>query len=111
MNYLEVILKYYPGVGFAVGDTYASLEWSENEYPKPSEEELQEKWDEMKEEYDLNLLRMERDELLKKSDMYALQDFPHKTSEIKEAWFNYRQALRDFPSIWTPGINFPQKPT
>jgi|AntAceMinimDraft_12_1070368.scaffolds.fasta_scaffold78301_2 hypothetical protein len=111
MNYLEVILKYYPGVGFAVGDTYASLEWSENEYPKPSEEELQEKWDEMKEEYDLNLLRMERDELLKKSDMYALQDFPHKTSEIKEAWFNYRQALRDFPSIWTPGIHFPQKPT
>ena len=88
MNYLEVILKYYPGVGFAVGDTYASLEWSENEYPKPSEEELQKKWDEMKEEYGLNLLRMERDELLKKSDMYALQDFPHKTSETKEAWLN-----------------------
>ena len=65
----------------------------------------------MKEEYDLNLLRTERDELLKKSDMYALQDFSHKTSETKEAWLNYRQALRDFPSIWTPGINFPQKPT
>ena len=65
MNYLEVILKYYPGVGFAVGDTYESLEWYKNEHPKPTEEELQEIWDEMK-EYDLNLLRMQSDELLKK---------------------------------------------
>ena len=79
--------------------------------PKPTEENLQEKWNEKKEEYDLNLLRMERDELLIESDIYVLQDFPHKISETKEAWLNYRQALRDFPSIWTPGINFPQKPT
>ena len=79
--------------------------------PKPTEENLQEKWNEKKEEYDLNLLRMERDELLIESDIYVLQDFTHKTSETKEAWLNYRQALRDFPSIWTPGINFPQKPT
>ena len=79
--------------------------------PKPTYEDLQEKWNEKKEEYDLNLLRMERDELLIESDIYVLQDIPHKTSETKEAWLNYRQALRDFPSIWTPGINFPQKPT
>jgi hypothetical protein len=61
-------------------------------------------------EYDLNLLRMESDELLKKNDIYALQDFPRKTSEIKETWLNYRQVLRDFLSISTPGIDFPQKP-
>ena len=79
--------------------------------PKPTDEDLQEKWNEKKEEYDLNLLRMERDELLVESDIYVLQGFPHKTSETKEAWLNYKQALRDFPSIWTPGINFSQKPT
>ena len=95
MNYIEVISKYYPNVGFGVGDTYESLLWTSKTIPKPTYEELIQKWDEMKDEYELNLFRVERDALLKESDLYVLPDFPHKTPDKKEAWALYRQALRD----------------
>ena len=49
----------------------------------------------MKDEYELNLFRVERDALTKESDLYFLPDFPHKMPEKKEAWVLYRQALRD----------------
>jgi hypothetical protein len=66
--------------------------------PKPTDEDLLQKWNEMKEQYELTLFRMERDVLLKESDVYILPDFPHKTPEIKEARILYRQALRDSTS-------------
>ena len=96
MNYPQVILKFYPNIGFAIGETYESLVWMpETNIPKPTEEELNAKWEEMKDEYELNLFRIERDALLKESDLYVISDYPHKTPEIKEAWITYRQALRD----------------
>ena len=66
--------------------------------PKPTDEDLLQKWNEMKEQYELTLFRMERDVLLKESDAYILPDFPHKTHEIKGARILYRQALRDSTS-------------
>jgi hypothetical protein len=42
-------------------------------------------------------LRIERDKKLKATDQYGLSDFPFKTEEIKQAWFTYRQQLRDLP--------------
>jgi len=52
-------------------------------------------------------MRQERNRLLQESDYRALPDFP---SANKEAWLSYRQALRDFPTVWTEGMAFPQKP-
>jgi hypothetical protein len=43
--------------------------------------------------------RLERNILLDQSDKYSSNDYPHKTDEIKQAWLDYRQALRDLPSI------------
>jgi hypothetical protein len=91
MNVLAVLSKYYSNESYCANETEI-VSWIGTQ---PTEEELQAKWEEMKDEYKLNLFRVERDKLLKESDMYAIQDFPHKTPEIKEAWFNYRQALRD----------------
>ena len=71
------------------------LLWTSKTIPKPTYEELIQKWDEMKNEYELNLFRVERDALLKESDLYVLPDFPHKTEEIKEKWIIYREALRN----------------
>ena len=45
---------------------------------------LLQKWNEMKEQNELTLFRMERGVLLKESDVYVLPDFPHKTPEIKK---------------------------
>lgn len=94
MDYRVTLSVKYPNKNYYCKDTYESLEWYEIE-PKPTEEELKEKWEEMKDEYELNLFRIERNKLLKESDLYVIPDFPHKTPEIKDAWIAYRKALRD----------------
>jgi len=53
-------------------------------------------------------MRAHRDRLLVESDWTQLPDAPVD----RQAWATYRQALRDFPSTWTPGptVTFPNKP-
>lgn len=41
------------------------------------------------------MIRSIRNDLLQKSDIYVLPDFPHATPEIRQEWIQYRQALRD----------------
>jgi len=49
--------------------------------------------------------------LLEGSDWTQMPDSP-LTDEQRQAWATYRQALRDFPSIWTPAetAEFPDPP-
>ena len=53
-------------------------------------------------------MRFHRDRLLAKCDWTQTNDAPVN----REAWATYRQALRDFPSTWTPAetANFPEPP-
>ena len=53
-------------------------------------------------------MRYLRDRLHVDSDWTQLPDAPVD----RNAWATYRQALRDFPSTWTPGptVTFPEKP-
>lgn len=53
-------------------------------------------------------MRLHRDRLLAESDWTQLPDAPVD----RAAWATYRQALRDFPSTWTPGptVTFPVAP-
>ena len=52
-------------------------------------------------------MREERNQLLKESDFTSLPDFPKSN---KQAWLDYRQQLRDFPSVWNVGVPFPSTP-
>lgn len=54
-------------------------------------------------------MRWHRDAFLAESDWAMASDAPTD----KEAWATYRQALRDFPSTWTPSetVEFPDPPT
>ena len=45
-----------------------------------------------------DLIRMQRNKLLKKTDIYILSDYPHENDTIRNDWLNYRKQLRDFPS-------------
>ena len=45
----------------------------------------------------LEKLRTERNTLLDQSDKYIVADYPHPTPEARQAWLDYRQALRDLP--------------
>ena len=59
-------------------------------------------------EQQTGIMRSIRDRLLAASDWTQLPDAPVD----KTAWATYRQALRDFPSTWTPGptADFPDPP-
>jgi hypothetical protein len=61
------------------------------------------------EEWWVERMRLHRDRLLAASDWAMTPDAPTDKAE----WVAYRQALRDFPSAWTPGpeANFPEEPT
>jgi len=53
-------------------------------------------------------MRRQRDALLVASDWSQLPDAPVD----RQAWAEYRQALRDFPATWTAGptADFPDPP-
>jgi hypothetical protein len=59
-------------------------------------------------EWLIERMRLHRDALLVASDWAMTTDAPTD----KTAWGNYRQALRDFPSNWTPSetVEFPTAP-
>jgi hypothetical protein len=49
----------------------------------------------------LKILREQRNNKLRDSDIYTLSDFPHKSEEIKQLWLTYRKNLRDLPSTYS----------
>ena len=65
--------------------------------------------DDAPDEHWVNQMRLWRNQLLAASDWAVLPDAPTDT----QAWETYRQALRDFPSTWTPGptAEFPDPPS
>ena len=101
MDYPKVLTKYYTDKEWSCGDTYETIVWYEKTEPKPTEEELELKYDDLL----LDEMREERDKLLRETDYTALPDYPQR-----DKWIVYRQELRDFPSVWTPEMPFPIKP-
>lgn len=59
-------------------------------------------------EWLIERMRLHRNRLLVESDWTQLPDAPVD----RQAWADYRQALRDFPSTWTPSptVHFPDRP-
>lgn len=55
-------------------------------------------------EFALELLRNERNIILKRSDKYLLSDYP-QTEEKKQGWILYRQALRNLTITQTPTLS------
>jgi hypothetical protein len=45
--------------------------------------------------FPVSLIRSIRNTLLQKSDVKALPDYPHPDEATRQAWLDYRQALRD----------------
>ena len=91
--------------GFANGDKYENLIWmSGNSYPKPTEEEVNQKLKELQIAEPMRLLREERNKLIAETDWTQLKDID--LDIIRERnWKNYRQALRDLPVKSNPKLN------
>ena len=106
------------GIPWTITDAdYDSLEWLDETMPKPTLEALEQRRDQLIDAQPLKKLRAVRDTILSQTDKYATIDYPHGSEAAKQAWLDYRQALRDVPSTtdaanptWpiAPGAEFPE---
>ena len=106
-NYSVLLSRAYPGASWTLYDNYDynSLVWSDtNSIPKPSLEQLTAAVDANQSTEAMRLLRLKRDELLQQTDKYMISDFPHPDEPTKQAWMDYRQALRDLTASATPQL-------
>ena len=105
MDYRVTMSFMHPNKDYMCEDTYESLVWNETE-PKPTDEELKDYWNTIKHEYLKDIMRQERNQLLKDCDHCALPDFPNR-----ENYILYRQELRELPDNLSIDTPFPLKPT
>ena len=85
-------------------DTWESIEVPEG-YEKPPKEEFEAKLQELIDAQPWKELREERNKRITQADYLAIPDYPHPTEEAKQAWLDYRQALRDLPANTTDPEN------
>tara|TARA_R100001443_G_C3340740_1_gene174404 strand:- start:46 stop:453 length:408 start_codon:yes stop_codon:yes gene_type:complete len=125
MGYLFTALRECCGVGaktmFKVKDihsagSYAGIEIlasDTNGVTKPSQSDLEAKFEVVKSRENFAKLRKKRDKLLVESDWSQGGDVPNA---LKTKWQTYRQNLRDVPNNQTPtdifltNITWPTKP-
>jgi hypothetical protein len=106
LDYRNIIELMFPDSIFEInGNDYLSLIWSgNNTYPKPTEQEIINKNNEILNEIKYFELREKRNKLLQDSDKYSLVDFPHLNDTIRQKWLKYRQDLRNITNQ-IPSIN------
>jgi len=90
--------------GFEWGETWESIKFPEG-YEKPPKEEFEAKLQELIDAQPWKELREERNKRIARTDYLATIDYPHATKEVKQAWLDYRQALRDLPANTTDPEN------
>ena len=104
-----------------IGTEYSNIHWDDETQTKPTEEEVNNKIEELKISEPFRLLREERNKLIGETDWTQLKDID--LDIIRERnWKNYRQALRDLPAKSNPkltengqldmsSVNWPTKPS
>ena len=96
----------YDGIEILASDT--------NGVTKPSQSDLEAKFNTVKSRENLIFLRRKRDKLLSQSDWTQNDDVP---TETKTKWQTYRQTLRDLPAnqtssdMFLSNITWPTEPS
>ena len=86
------------------GNKYSGIEWLDKAQTIPSEEDVTAKYNQLQGEEPLRLLREERNKLIAETDWTQLKDIDLDIIRERD-WKNYRQALRDLPSISRPTLD------
>ena len=108
MDFTHALTSLYPGCTWEMygsGSEYEGLVWKDENVPKPSVEELTAECEKINRERPLKQLRVERNKRIAQTDYLAIPDYPHPTEEVKQAWLDYRQSLRDLPANTTDPKN------
>ena len=103
---MQVIQELRPGAQCRIiGDTYNDIIWDDEKQRIPTEGEINEKLKELQAGLVYKLLREERNKRLAECDWIVTKNAEYGYNISKE-WRNYRQALRDLPSItYTPELD------
>ena len=106
ISYAECILELVPGAEFTmIENDYSTIIWQNDNYIKPTEEEILIKKAELENLFPLKILRNERLFKIMETDKYGLADYPFSSDTKKQEWLAYRQALRDLPNNQTPQLD------
>ena len=101
VHLIQALFALYPDKEWTVdGDSYRGIRWGANmeESERPTEEFLELKRQELIVAQLWKKLREERNKRISKTDFLATIDYPHTSEEVKQAWLDYRQTLRDLPA-------------
>jgi len=90
---------------YTAGETWESIVFEDESIEKPPKEAFEAKFNELLAALPMYKVRLERNKRLKDSDYTTVSDYNHPTPEIKQAWIDYRQALRDLPANTTDPLN------
>ena len=100
---IEALVENIPPV-YTIGPTYDEIKFPQG-YEKPSREDFDTKYQELLSIQQWKKLREERNKRIAQTDYLAIPDYPHAPEEVKQAWLDYRQALRDLPANTTDPEN------
>ena len=101
--YNKAIFALRPNAQFVQrGSTYSGLEWLDTTSKKPTEQEIENKIQEIKAAEPMRVLRIERNRRLAETDWTQSRDV---ILENDAEWKTYRQALRDLPATQEPTLD------
>jgi hypothetical protein len=109
MRFDILLRRLHPTLKWFISDgnvnDYDKIQWMDENTPLPTREEFENEWIKYIKEHDLEFVRSKRNAILSQTDYLATIDYPHPTEESKQAWLDYRQALRDLPANTTDPEN------
>ena len=104
----DALVRLTPNANWTMTDIndYDTLVWNDDTQAKPTLEECQNMFTQIKNEKYMEMIRTKRNNFLDQTDKYMILDYPHPTPETKQELLDYRQSLRDFPAA----IEDPENP-
>ena len=101
---IDALLILCPNAEFVLSDGKI-VEWHSPKITQPTEEEINAKITELSNSEPMKLLREERNRRLGECD-WVVTKYAEYGYNIPKEWRNYREALRDLPSIsYRPELN------
>ena len=109
---LEELVDNFPPPKMGYGPVWEDITLPDG-WTKPPKDEFEAKLQELIDAQPWKELREERNRRIAQTDYLFTSDYPHATEEVKQAWLDYRQSLRDLPANTEDPSDptWPQEPT
>jgi len=96
---IDAIVELVPGAKCSVNHE-GEVRWFSDDLQQPTEEAIQAKWTELKNQFPMKVLRQERNQKLLETDWWCCSD-----RTPSQAQLDYRQSLRDLPETASPSLD------